>query len=349
MMTDTPFKKAVVFTDQHFGRSGNSPVANQDNLDFIDWFIDEAKTWGADTCIMMGDYFDNRHSIHVSTMDYALRGLDRINKAFPTTYALLGNHDLLYRNKRDVTSMAMIRYLPNFKAIYEPMTFGEGKNAATFLPWLVGDEHRMVKKIKSRYVFGHLELPGYMMNAKIPMPHHGNGISDDDFKNGPDYVFSGHFHFRQAKGNVVYTGNPFPFNFADTDDEDRGMMFLEWGKEPEFKAWPGQPLFRTFKLSQLLNEPDRILRDKLTARCIMDIDISYEEAQLIKESFVTSHGLRKIELVHQQKDSHAVQEFDVDTVFQTVDQIVIDGLLSVQSKGLSPQTLVDIYKNLPDL
>ena len=342
-----PFQKAAIFTDQHFGRSGNSPVANQDNLDFIDWFIDEAKHAGADTCIMMGDYFDNRHSIHVATMDYALRGLERINKAFNTTYCLLGNHDLLYRNKRDITSMAMTRYLPNFKPVYEPMTVGEGKDAATFLPWLVNDEPKAVKNIKSRYVFGHLELPGFMMNAKVEMPHHGTGITADDFTEN-EYVFSGHFHFRQAKGRVVYIGNIFPFNFADTDDNDRGMMLLEWGKEPEFRAWPDQPLFKTFKLSQLLNEPNRLLTPKLTARCFLDIDISYEEAQIIKDTYVADYGLRKIELVHQPKD-HAHQVFDTEAVFQTVDQIVIDGLLSVESRGLKPATLVDIYKNLPDL
>jgi DNA repair exonuclease SbcCD nuclease subunit len=43
----------------------------------------------------------------------------------------------------------------------------------------------------------------------------------DDFKGGAEYVFSGHFHFRQAKENIVYTGNIMPFNFADAWDEDR--------------------------------------------------------------------------------------------------------------------------------
>lgn len=345
-MTDNLFKKAVTLTDLHFGRSGNSPVANQDNLDFIDWFIDEAKTWGAETCIMMGDWHDNRHSLHVSTMHYSLTGMQKLNDAFEKVIWLPGNHDLLYRNKRDVSSVEFARHLPNITIIREPTSIG----GVSVLPWLVSDERKMVKKMNNRYVFGHLELNGgFMMNAKVPMPDHADGLSLDDFKNGPDYVFSGHFHFRQAKGNVVYTGNPFPFNFADADDTDRGMMFLEWGKEPQFKAWDRQPLFKVFKLSQLLNEPDRILCDKLTARCIMDIDISYEEAAIIKETFMQGYGLRKIELINQQKDSHSIQEFDTEAIFQTVDQIVIDGLLSVQSTGLSPQTLVDIYKNLPDL
>lgn len=340
---DQLFKKAVALTDVHFGRTGNSPQANQDNLDFIDWFIEEAKTWGADTCFMCGDWHDNRHSLHVSTMHYSLEGMQRLNDAFEKVWWIPGNHDLLYRNKRDVSSIEFARHLPNIQIVRKPTTIG----GVTILPWLVNDEPKAVKNIKSRYVFGHLELPGFMMNAKVEMPHHANGITADDFEHN-EYVFSGHFHFRQAKGRVVYIGNTFPFNFADAWDDDRGMMLLEWGKEPFFKAWPDQPLFRTFKLSELLNNPDKYLRQKLTARCTLDIEISYEEAQIIKDTFIDSHGLRKMELVHMPRQTEN-QEFIGEVVFQTVDQIVIDGLMSVQSTGLKPNKLVEIYKALPDL
>lgn len=342
------FKKAVFFTDIHFGRNGDSVQANLDNLDFIDWFIDEGRTWGADAVILLGDYFDNRHKVHVGTLDYAIKGLEKLGSAFEKVYTIVGNHDLLYRNKRDISSMSIAKHIPNVVPIYEPTTFGEGKNGVTFLPWLVGEETKLLKRVNTRYVFAHAELNGgFMMNAKVTMPDHVAAASPDDLAKNDnlEYLFSGHFHFRQGKGKVLYIGNPFPFNFADAWDEDRGMMFLEWGKEPEFKAWPGQPLFRTFKLSELLDRPERLLREKLTARCTLDIDISYEEAQVIKDTFVTEYGLRKIELMHAPRDV-SDQEFSEDVVFQSVDQIVVDGLMSIQSSSLVPSTLVQIYKSL---
>lgn len=345
-MSDQLFKKAVTLTDIHFGRQSNSIQANQDNLDFIDWFIEEAKTWGADTCLMLGDWHDHRHSVNVLTMNYSLAAMRKLNDAFKVVHWIPGNHDLFYRDRRDVSSVAFAEYLPNIKIVREPTTMGD----VTLLPWLIGDEYKTLKNIKSRYMFGHLELPGFMMNAKVEMPSHDKGITSDDFNkiDGTEYVFSGHFHFRQAKGKVIYTGNPFPFNFADAWDEDRGMMFLEWGKEPYFKAWPGQPLFRTMKLSELLDKPQFLLRDKMTARVAIDIDISYDEAQLIKDTFISDYGLRKIELVHQAKNEE-IQAFDPNVVFQSVDQIVVDGLLSVQSTGLKPDKLVEIYRALPGL
>jgi DNA repair exonuclease SbcCD nuclease subunit len=340
----TLFKKAVALTDIHFGRNSNSAQANQDNLDFIEWFVEEAKTWGAETCLMLGDWHDNRHSLAVSTMDYSLRGMEMLNDAFERVIWIPGNHDLLYRDKRDVSSIVFAKHLPNIQVIGQPTTIGD----VTLLPWLVNDEAKHLKNMKSRYVFSHLELPGFMMNAKVAMPHYANGVTPDDFVS-PEYVFSGHFHFRQAKGKVAYIGNVMPFNFADEGDDDRGMMMLEWGKDPYFKAWPGQPTFRVMKLSDLLNEPDKHLKAKLTARVSLDIDISFEEAQVIKDEYISAYGLRKIELVHQPKTSVSAQDFNSDVVFQSVDQIVVDGLTSVQSKGLSSDKLIEIYKALPNL
>jgi len=345
MSFDPLFKKAVTLTDVHFGRQGNSPQANQDNLDFIDWFIEEAKTWGAERCIMMGDWHDNRHSLHVSTMNYSLDAMRKLNDAFEVVHWVPGNHDLFYRDKRDLSSFPFAYLLPNVTIIQKPTTVA----GVTFLPWLINDESTKLKALKSRYIFGHLELGGFMMNAKVEMPETDHGLKASSFIN-QDYVFSGHFHMRQQKGKVVYTGNIMPFNFSDDWDEDRGMMLLEWGKEPVFKAWPDQPLFRTMKLSELLGKPQQLLRPRMTARVSIDIDISYEEAQLIKDTFISDYGLRKIELAHQSKGNVSEQDFIGEVIYQTVDQIVVDGLMSVSSNGgMKPEMLVDIYKALPNL
>jgi DNA repair exonuclease SbcCD nuclease subunit len=344
-----PFHKIATITDIHFGRNSNSPIANQDNLDFIDWFIEEARTWGATQVAMLGDYFDNRTSLAVSTLNAGLLGLEKLNDAFEKVHFIVGNHDLFYRDKRDVTSTAFAKHLKNVHLVTNPITIGEGRDGITFLPWLVGDEHRKLKRLKSRYVFGHLELPGFLMNAKVPMPIHSNGIVTEDL-NAPEYVFSGHFHFRQAKDNIVYTGNVMPFNFADAWDEDRGAMFLEWGKEPTFHAWPGQPTYRTMLLSDLLQRPQQMLRDKMTARVTLDMDISYEEAQVIRDVHAKEYGVRKIELLHAAKANVGDQDFSKPVAFQSVDQIVIAGLMEITEEGkLNREKLVEIYRSLHSL
>ena len=36
--------------------------------------------------------------------------------------------------------------------------------------WLVGDEWKKIPKIKSKYMFGHFELPTFKLNAMVEMP-----------------------------------------------------------------------------------------------------------------------------------------------------------------------------------
>ena len=342
-MTEPLFKKAVTLTDCHFGRKANSPQANQDNLDFIEWFVEEAKTWGADTCIMMGDWNDNRASLGVQTMNASLRAMEMLNAAFKNIYWITGNHDLFYRENRRVNSIEFAKHLDHITIVRDPMTLGD----VTLLPWLVGNEAKKLKTLKSRYIFGHLEVGGMMMNSKVALPETEDGLKASEFTN-QDYVFSGHFHLRQSKGRLLYTGNIMPFDFSDSGDADKGMMLLEWGKEPEFRAWPLQPLFSTMRLSDLLSAPQRHLKSRMTARVGIDIDISYEEAQIIKDTFLEEYDLRRMELVPMAK-TQAEQQFIGDVVFQSVDQIVIDGLMSIQSIGMKPDTLVDIYKSLPNI
>ena len=37
-----------------------------------------------------------------------------------------------------------------------------------------------------------------------------------------------------------------------TGDDDRGWMYLEWDKEPEFFTWKDAPKYRTIALSKVI-------------------------------------------------------------------------------------------------
>lgn len=334
------FNKLAYFTDIHFGRRGGDDVSLRDNVEFVKWFVDEAKARGCETFIFGGDYFDNRHTIGVKTLNTGLDCMEILSRSFDRCYFIPGNHDLMFRSSRDVISIEFGRNLENVEIIREPLA----RDDVVLLPWLVGEEMHSLKLPASKYVFAHLEVPGFLMNAMVEMPDSKHAMKADTLKDHGT-VFTGHFHMRQEKGNIVYTGNVMPFNFSDSWDENRGAMFLEWGQQPEFVSWPDQPLYRAFKLSELLDDPDRVLTKNLSARVTLDADVSYEEAQVIKDEFVRAYGMRKLELVHQHKPE-ADQEFDSDVVFQSIDQIVIDGLKAMTGGGLDPEKLIDIYKRL---
>jgi DNA repair exonuclease SbcCD nuclease subunit len=333
------FKKVACFTDIHFGLKSNSSTHNQDCEDFVDWFIAEAKAAGCETGIFLGDWHHNRNSLNITTMDYTLRSLEKLGQAFDNFYFFPGNHDLYYKDKRDIHSVEFGKYVPGITVVNEITTIGD----TTLVPWLVGDEWKKMEKLKSRYVFGHFELPLFYMNAMIAMPDHGE-LQGSHFKN-PEYVFSGHFHKRQAKANIVYIGNAFPHNYADAWDDDRGMMILEHGQKPEYRIWDDAPKFKTVKLSQLIDDAETLIKSKSYLRVGIDIPISYEEASFIKETFLAQYDIRELTLIPEKKDVEINNDLDVEH-FESVDQIVSSQLATIQSDSFDPKVLLAIYNNL---
>jgi DNA repair exonuclease SbcCD nuclease subunit len=333
------FKKAACFTDIHFGLKSGSRTHNQDCEDFVSWFCDTAKTQGCETAIFLGDWHHNRSTTDVSTMNYTVSNLEKLSQSFEKVYFILGNHDLFYKDKREINSVEFMRLFPNIVPIRELFTEGD----VTIMPWLIGDEWTTVKQLKSRYIFGHLELPHFYMNAMVQMPDHGQ-LQTGHFQH-QELVFTGHFHKRQQKGNVVYIGNAFPHNYADAGDDDRGMMTLEWGGKPEYHTWPDQPIYRTYKLSQIIDTPDKLLREKMHCRVTIDLPITFEEANFIKEQFMPQYKLRELMLIPEKVEVESAVN-PIDITFESVDTIVMNQINNIDSDTYDKKLLLDIYNEL---
>lgn len=333
------FKKAVVFTDIHFGNKSNAYAHNEDGVAFVEWAIELGKQQGAETCLFLGDWHHHRASINVATLNYSIMAMTKLSDAFDQVIFLPGNHDEYYRDKRDFNSVAWIKHLPNVRLFNDITVEGD----VAIVPWLVGDEWKQIKKIEAKYMLGHFELPSFYMNAMVQMPDHGE-LKNNHFK-GVERMFTGHFHKRQEVGNISYIGNAFPHNYSDAWDDDRGAMILEWDKPHVYHAWPDAPKYRVLKLSDLLDNPDKLLLPKTYARINLDIDISYEEANFIKETFYEQYDVRELALLPQK---NVETEFDeqVEINFESVDSIVYSQLTAVQSELYDSNLLMEIYRNL---
>jgi len=334
------FEKVAVFTDLHVGLRHNSTEHNDDCIEFIDWFIDEAVKRNAETCIMMGDFHHHRSNINILSLNYTMRILRKLNSAFKKVYVIVGNHDLFYREKRDIHSMVVGSEFTNIVLVDRPTVVGD----VALVPWLVEDEWKDVSDMKTKYLFGHLELPGFKMNAMIDMPDHGT-LNSGHFSH-QDAVFSGHFHMRQTKGKVSYIGNPFGHNYSDVWDFDRGAMYLEWGKEPEYVNYEAGPRFISINLAALLANPELYLKPKTYLQVTLDVDITYEEAVFLRETFLAQYNVREFRLV-KNDDGELSTDFSAENIdFKTVDQIVIECISSIDSDAFKPELLRSIYESL---
>lgn len=338
-MTKQLFEHVAMFGDIHFGQKHNSRIFNDDCEEFVNWFIAESKKRNIDTCICLGDWHHNRNSINVSTLNYTVSNISKLSKNFKQVFILAGNHDLFYREKREIHSLPMGKEFDNVTIVDDIMVIDD----VALVPWLVEDEWKETTKVKSKYMFGHFEIPGFKMNAMIEMPDHG-GINKTHFKH-QDLVFSGHFHNRQSQGNIHYIGNPFGHNYGDAWDLNRGACFLEWDGKPEYVNYADGPRYITIDLSKLLDDPEQFLNEKTYLKVSMDIDISYEEASFLRETFISNYRVREFKLIPKKFDE-VNGESNSDVEFETVDQIVISELTAINSDNFKKQKLIDIYNNL---
>lgn len=335
------FKKAAVFTDLHLGLKGNSRVHNQDCEDFVDWYIEQAKIHGCETGIFCGDWNHNRNSLNLTTMTTGIRLLEKLGESFEQFYMFAGNHDLYYKDKRDIKSTEWAKHIPGITVVDDILV----KEDVALIPWMVGEEWKQIAKIDCKYMFGHFELPQFLMNAMVRMPDHGELKSDNLTK--PDYVFTGHFHKRQSQKNIHYIGNAFPHNYADAWDDDRGMMVIdrENNQEPLYINWENCPKYRTIKLSQLIDEAPNIIKPNMYLRVTLDIDITFEEANFVKETFIQTYQCREITLIPQKQIEEISTDLDISE-FESVDQIVSKEIAAIDTESFDKKLLLDIYNEL---
>ena len=89
---DTLFKRVMMFTDIHFGKFNNAQQHLDDCERFISWIIEQKNDF--DAIYFLGDWFENRGSISILTLDYANRCINRLSELGKPIFISVGNHDL---------------------------------------------------------------------------------------------------------------------------------------------------------------------------------------------------------------------------------------------------------------
>lgn len=341
------FERAAVFTDIHFGDKNDSERHNLDCFQFVKWFCNEVRENHCDAVIFVGDWFDNRTRMRVDTIHYSWQAIELLNGLGVPVYWVVGNHDMFFKNNRNIISMPYLGSTENIYLINELTEI----NDVLFAPWLTGGEFAEVPSYEVKYIFGHFELPLFLLNDNMIMPDKG-GLHADHFVNC-DAVFSGHFHKRQLKVNehgipIWYMGNAFPHDFNDVNDRDRGCMILEWGHDPEFINWPDAPVYLRSTLSDLLANADALEPSNGVIEVKDDMGIEVEEAIQIRE--LLGDRFREIRLRPMNPELDVALETDanIGDDAKSVDEMVVEHLRLLDTEGsdYDSDLLVEMYEKV---
>jgi len=251
-----PVKRIWILGDMHLGVRSNSMEWLEIQKDFYEnQFIPTLKKQikPGDILVQVGDAFDNRQSINIKVLHYAVDLFERLGQILPT-YVIAGNHDIWAKKSNEISSIDSLKWIPNVSVHKKPKQFKWGGKNVLLMPWRRDTAHEvetLQQYPEANIVFCHSEVRGIKLNSKVTNEHGLEAVSYDRY----DAVYSGHIHYRQTKGKLRMVGTPYQLTRSDANNSKGfDLVDLETMEETFFEN-NRSPKFLKYYLNALYNVP----------------------------------------------------------------------------------------------
>lgn len=350
--------RILKFTDIHWGARDNDLVHLNDCTKFIEWVVQLATTKQIDAIAFLGDWFENRSSIDLRTLQRSYEGMKKLDSIGIPIFFMIGNHDLMFKFRREIASPVIFDEFKNIILIKdEPISITTDTGVKMlFCPFLFHDEYVESAPLVNSHdvVFGHFEFQGFVVTGKHAIMEHG---PDHKLFNAPKRIFSGHFHKRQTKGNVTFIGNTFCTNYGDVHDVERGVSIYELNSDRlTFENYPYNPMFFYVNLSELLDNEQLTFPADSRVKCFIDVPVEYSEIQNLKSEMMDMFNLREFtledvysskEMLTQEQDGVSlVTTTDVPVEYDQAIPHILETNLVVVNSSIRKDVLVDLFEQL---
>ena len=197
--------KIVILGDMHFGVKDENFFKNQ--LEFYyKQLIPYCKDNGIKEIFQLGDIFEHRQKSDNFILFKVRELFESLKENEIDFHCLIGNHDIYFKNRIDVNTLELFKDLIT---IHYFDTIKRDGIKFQFYSWLL-DNTKLPKEVEGDVILGHFETLNFEMTKGNFCK---NGLDTSVFKN--KLVFSGHFHIRSEKNNVIYTGTPYQITWND--------------------------------------------------------------------------------------------------------------------------------------
>ena len=249
-------KRVWILGDLHFGVRANSQEWLEIQKEFFEeQFIPTLKknVKPGDVLVQVGDTFDNRQSINIKVLNYAVNLFERLGEILPV-HIICGNHDIWAKKTNEITSIDSLKWIPNVQIYKDPKLLKWSNRNVLMMPWRRDEEHEV--ETLSEYptaniIFCHSEVSGLYLNAKVKNEH---GVRPTTYRKYTR-VYSGHIHYRQEKEKLLMVGTPYELTRSDRDNQKGwDLVDLETMEETFFPNRVS-PKFLKFNITKLYDMP----------------------------------------------------------------------------------------------
>lgn len=296
--------KGILLTDLHAGIRADSNIflKSFENL-FKDFLPEIIKKQNVSNIFILGDIFDNRNHLNLKTINLVLSTFKEFLSSHPTleVYILIGNHDLFYKNTREINSLKILEDKFNNIHIISEVTRKKILNRDIVLcPWII-DKTDITETFKepADVCLGHFAINGFEM---IQGFKETEGLSQSDFDSCFKLTFSGHFHLRNEIGRIIYIGTPYQLSWNDCGST-KGVYVLDFDTlNYDFIEYTSAPKFKKIYLSRVKNKTIDIKKEICNNFIRLILDDNIESEILDKLNYIIS-GLNPLsfEVVDEEK------------------------------------------------
>lgn len=323
----------------------NSAVWHKISLEWAKWFAAELRQQNIKDIIFCGDFFHDRDSVAVDTIQAAhavLRELQEFNiLMFP------GNHDCFFKQHAEINSLSILDGWSNIKVLHKcsSITIGE-QCTACLCPWGTTIEELPPCDV----TFGHFEIQTFKMNTFKMCEQ---GISIRQILEKSPLIFSGHFHFREERsfeiGKIVYVGNPFQMDLNDAGNQKGYYIFDGDTKAFEFIENNISPEVIRLRLSQICDEevePEELFSSihGNIVQFIIDEKLAQEDSIFLKKKLSSFKPLQ----IDFFDDSLEINTAGEQRAFEGIDNetaiIEYIEMLNPPNKAALQEYLVNLYR-----
>ena len=307
--------KVLIFSDVHIHPHKRSLDRLQHCLDALEWVFKTAEEQSVDHILFLGDLFHNRQRIEILTYHKAFNVFKKYLNGKIKLWLLLGNHDLWYRDKVDINSVAPFSALPGVTVVDCESTLDISGHLIDFIPFTLDPIESLNKLLKLRgdnpkkLLCAHIAIHGAKYNsgmmADVTVEHDGEVTKvDSSLFSAWDQVFLGHYHLPQIIQNVEYVGSPLQLSFGEADQIKHILIYDLETQEKEY-------IENNFSPKHLIIPYDQIKNYELKnnfIRIVVD-DISSSDIVEIKDTLLNEVEVGSLEIKQniKKEEDHTVE------------------------------------------
>lgn len=340
----------LLFTDIHIHAHKQSLQRLQDCLDVLRWTFETARKRNIKNVLFLGDLFHDRQKIQIITYHNTFQIFQEYRDL--NIKLLLGNHDLWFYDKWDISSVSPLSALSNVEVIDKPCSVDIDGFSVDFLPFTHDpiDVLKVFSGKKSDILCGHVALDGAILNslysttAEVSIESEKDVIrvSKEIFE-GWKKVFLGHFHFGQKikDSNIEYIGSPLELSFGEAFQDKHVVIFDTDTFECEYVK-------NTFSPKHLIIKPNEVANHNLD-NCFVQIqveNIDSSDTISMRKKLSEKHKTNSLEFKEIKNKTIKETSATLQTKFDFVEGDILEKYISTVGTDLDKKLLLEIGKEI---